>query len=783
MFAYSNSTKSITAHALGRIVSAVACVGMLSVIILQSASAQAGAGSKRDFDIPAQSLNTAIIEFGKQAGLRVSAKSSILQGKKSEAVSGSLSVETAISRLLASADLDYEIGGRMVTLTQSSRNDGVIQLADITITGEKLGRDLMQTNTSVTVLDASQIEFGGDQIIQDLFQRTANLFGTRDETFSIRGIESSGTGFASTPLASVYIDGVQTTFNQLGRGVGSVFDAESVEVLRGPQSTNLGGAALAGAVIMKTKDPTFYRDTKLQLGLADYDSLDFAVAHGGPLSETFAYRFVLDYDKTDGFIENPVRDADDTDFVDTTTGRVKLLFQPKDGNFSALFAYTRYEGESGENFVWNPTELEFVSESVFKDTVEIDQDMFSLELRRKLGENLELTSISSANDFTSTFTQNRVIGSLPPDPSFLTVGSVIDEIYSQEIFLNFENAKWNSVVGLYYNYKDRQRPQRGSEDHVTVSENNSSEMYTSVALFAEADYRISEKLTATLGARYETNQSDYEDLLAGVGDSSDDSAFIGKAALRYEIDKDQMIGFTFSQAYRPGSVVPAVVGGTFFGTEIDPYDPEFLDNYELTYRGSFLDGRLSVDANLYTLKWDDKQTLAFSFFPVFTASLDNAGEAESEGGELALNFNATENLELYAEVGIAEGEYIEYKAGAFGDLSGNEFEGAPQENYVFGFQYTWDALAVGANAEYVGRYFTNAQNDAVIPSRTVVDFAAKYRYSENLLFTLYVDNLFDKRYTTNLGFARLLTPDSTERQNQGSLGSPRLIGLKANYEF
>ena len=355
----------------------------------------------------------------------------------------------------------------------------------------------------------------------------------------------------------------------------------------------------------------------------------------------------------------------------------------------------------------------------------------------------------------------------------MTVGLVQDDIYSQEFRLNYATEKWQGLVGLYYNYKNRGRPQRGSQDHITTYDGDSDSLFESYSVFAEADYRVSEHWTFTLGGRYEQADSQIEDLATGVKESGSENAFVGKAGIRYTFDENHVIGFTFSQAYRPGGVVVPT-------DQFDPYDPEFVDNYELSYRGRFGDGKLAINANLFYLDWTDLQ--GFVFDENFNFSLENAGDADSHGGELELSLYPLEGLEIYTAIGLAKGTYKEYRSG-LGNFDGNEFEDAPQENYIIGFDYNWGSFSLGANAEYTGTYFANVQNTQEIDSRTVIDLTANYYPTDNITLTFYADNLLDERYADGTGFSRALVPGGPSVQPTGTLGAPRVIGLRAGFEF
>ena len=734
-----------------------------------------------DFAIEAQPLATAIQAFSRQTRRVVVADARDLEDLRGQAVEGRMSAEQGLRRLLEGTGLlidvvdgiDFSLRPDISVPQQAA--DPSVSVDEVIVIGEKLNRNLRETMTSTNIQTAEVIERNSDRRIQDSFVRVANISGSRNLTFSVRGVSSAGTGFSSAPLASVFIDGAQTTFNQLGNGVGNLFDVKQVEVLRGPQSTSQGGAALAGAVFLATKDPTFEWDNVVRADIAEYNTHRLSLAHGGPVTDAFAYRIVLDYDETDGFVDNPVRGADDDEYVEKLHGRVKLLYRPEGGNFDALLTYSRLDGDNGfNNLPWDPVEGEFVNRNPFRNTQDVEQEMLTLKLGYDLNERLQFTSLTSRTDYESVFVENRVIGTVPDVPDDLVTGFIIDEIFTQEFRLNFDADRWTGLAGLFYNDKSRGRIQFGSQDHINQIPLTDAEfVFESYSAFGEVDVRLTDQWTLTLGGRYEDVDSAAVNLAADMRENGSDSSFVGKLGIRYAFDDNHVAGFTFSQGYRPGGVV--TIGE-------DPYDPEFLDNYELSYRGRFWDGRVALNANLFYFEWTDLQTLVFVLTPVFDFQILNAGRAHSHGGELELTVYPTDQLEIFANIGTTNGEFDEFTSG-FGDFSGNEFEDAPPVNAGAGFYQNWGRFAVGANAEYTASFYTNPQNTQEADSRTVVNLTARYRPRDNLTVTAYVNNLFDERYRDSFEVVRPLVPGGPSIQATGPLGDPRQIGIRLQTEF
>src|SRR6478735_7912747 len=80
--------------------------GAAVVVAAQPAIAQA-----KQFDIPAQPAESAITALGRQAGVQIVAARSFSRGKRTNAVRGAMSVDTALTRLLEGTGLRAQRSG------------------------------------------------------------------------------------------------------------------------------------------------------------------------------------------------------------------------------------------------------------------------------------------------------------------------------------------------------------------------------------------------------------------------------------------------------------------------------------------------------------------------------------------------------------------------------------------------------------------------------------------------------------------------------------------------
>lgn len=95
----------------GRLLATSALIGFAAPLLhVQHAGAQSGeVAAARAFDIPAQSLASALNTFGRQSGLQVTLASSTSDGVTSRAVKGTLTPQQALSQLLQGTGIPFRI--------------------------------------------------------------------------------------------------------------------------------------------------------------------------------------------------------------------------------------------------------------------------------------------------------------------------------------------------------------------------------------------------------------------------------------------------------------------------------------------------------------------------------------------------------------------------------------------------------------------------------------------------------------------------------------------------
>ena len=202
----------------------------------------------------------------------------------------------------------------LAALAQDNVADGATVLEATTVTGEKVSRDMKNTASSVSIKTSREIdrEKTGNASVSEVIADVPNVvYSDSVSAPVIRGQDTQGplTGQGSfwggtVPRATINLDGHYLNYNEFYFGATSVWDLDSIEVFRGPQTTSQGANAIAGAIIVNTKDPTFTPEGAYQAEIGSYNTKRTSVALSGPIVEDqLAARLAIDYSGRDTFID------------------------------------------------------------------------------------------------------------------------------------------------------------------------------------------------------------------------------------------------------------------------------------------------------------------------------------------------------------------------------------------------------------------------------------------------------------------------------------------------
>ncbi len=291
-----------------------------------------------------------------------------------------------------------------------------------------------------------------------------------------------------------------------------------------------------------------------------------------------------------------------------------------------------------------------------------------------------------------------------------------------------------------------------------------------VAAFAENIFRISDKFLVIPGIRYEwlegssSGRNGYtsggaEIILQNI--TRGRSFVLAGIGTEYHITKATEAYANISQAYRPIQFANLQAPPT-----TDVVDPDLKDakgyNIDLGYRGK-VKNFLQFDVSGFYLQYDNRVgTVTVSGTPSYRL-ITNVGSSTSKGFEGYVEFNPIRafgkskhgDLIIFGSYGYTDAKY----SGDHKDAStkGKKVENAPTNIFRGGITGGYKGFLLTAQASSVGETFSDANNTVaasangntgLIPSYTVTDLTATYKFSKGLNFKAGINNLFNERYFT-----------------------------------
>ncbi|MDR3473050.1 MAG: TonB-dependent receptor [Devosia sp.] len=700
-------------------------------------------------------------------------------------------------------------------LAQSGSGSGTpgakIQLDEVVVTAEHRTQNLQRTPIAITVRSGPDLVEQGrtsvEQILEDVpgvnFVPNVGQIANGDTTatsISIRGIGSNGDVrgniLSLVPAVAEYVDGI------VG-GIGSSFDVDSVEVLRGPQGTLYGRSATAGVVNIHTKDPSLASISANASGeVGNYNLKRLSVGVNVPLSDTFAIRISGQSMSRDGY---EVSDSEGKG--EQSDARIKALYKPND-KFSALLgvAYEEREFHSGG------TQVHLTPAGIDKSTStplgngHDDHAQYWAKINYDLG----FATLTYTAGFRSYNKSEHNIGNYGLSVEIdATNHFKTDTFHTEELRLvSNGNGRLTWQTGLFYydNNIDTDNTQSIPALGLTLHDGTNRKRTQNLGVFAEATYKLAETTRLTVGVRYDDTKIDahIHDCAGSTGfltclpldNSSDAQNFTYKVRLDHDLAENFLIYGSVSSAFLPGDV--AVETGSTGALVASPYKPETLTSYEVGAKFRGLDNRLQINGAAFFYDYGGfQQSVVLGTIPgpgsVAYSGIESS-PARVLGAELEVLYRPTSVDTIEGNASLLDAEYYDKPAIFATSVSQTRipgmkpFEGSLAYSHLFRLAAGQD-LKLKAELEYSSAYDTAGllPAQAAIPSYAAMqrqgavalgNLYATWRTGGPVTVSVYIRNVADTFYKT-----KVIPGGDTVPVNQVELGAPRTFGVVLNAKF
>lgn len=651
-------------------------------------------------------------------------------------------------------------------------------LEEIVVTAQKRTQNLQDVPTAVSALSATQIEESFGRNISELGALSPNLiidpiFGVASPAISIRGMQLNDGEKSFDPAVAVYLDGVylaSTTGALL-----AVFDAEAVEVLRGPQGTLFGRNTIGGLVHVRRKEPTGEMGGTVSATYGRFQQVDLKATLNLPsfADDTVSAKVSVVSLNGGGYLFNTtrnVREGDnkflmfsaaikyepsDTaklvinyDYVDDNTAAPPITSQSGPGElFCAAFAECGAPTSDGD-FHRHPSTAVEQPQSYKGHSL-----IANGELEIGDGQSL-VTTIAYRESTEKSFQQWDAV-----EPNlFYTIRPQTLDQFSAELRYQADFEAMKLVVGgFYYNSgytNDQQTFFFGGE----VPGTGGTQRTKNYALFGQLDWDITEKLNLSIGGRFINEEKSFcgrlgtgplesRVLVSAYGDCTDEeknsgvytpdatnpvtgevlpqtglaswSRFTPRFGLTYQLDNG--IAFvSYSEGFRSGGWN----GRATDAFAVGPYDPEKVKNIEAGFKTQWADNRIRINVSAFTTKYQNKQEDVVFPDPVaITVTLvQNAAEVNIKGFEAEMLFLPVDSLTLGVNIGHLSSNFVKWEDTGF-NLDPETMEDTPfvtidKSNFKLRRAPNW-------TVDLTARYEYELKND----HRVV--FNASYRWKDD----------------------------------------------------
>jgi outer membrane receptor protein involved in Fe transport len=259
----------------------------------------------------------------------------------------------------------------------------------------------------------------------------------------------------------------------------------------------------------------------------------------------------------------------------------------------------------------------------------------------------------------------------------------------------------------------------------------------------------------------------------------------GKISLSKEISKATNIFMTVAKGYKKGGFNLGLTSEPGIQNDDLIYNPEFLTNYEIGMKSEILKSGINFDGVIFYSDRKNQQVLISSQVDptdpnTFLFLTQNAAKGINYGFEGNLNFEITEHIEIYGNLGILKTEIRDWVSRP--ELEGRAQAHAPEKSYSMGLNIDINTnayLSINISGKS-GFYYSDSHNNKS-KSYTLSDITYGY-INNDWKYKIWVRNLFNKYYSVRGFYFGNEAPDF-ENTLYERHGDPRHIGLSVEYDF
>lgn len=634
----------------------------------------------------------------------------------------------------------------------------------IIITGEKIDRDLRETTAAISVISEEKLLSNEVKQAREIATTAPNVVQDSFGNISIRGMSGGGAATGGAALitgsrarVATVVDGSTQDWSGYNFTPSTLWDVEQVEVLRGVQSTAQGASAIGGAIVIKTKDPSFTNEAAIRVGLDHFQNgnqkHNLAAMLSGPIIENeLAYRVALDSSSGEGWLNynNDDDSVPNLSHAQSINMRGKLLWEPANTpelSTKLTFNYHQNKGEHASFASNNDPDIDSQTldlSSTISRVQDSNENSLALDVNYELGDGLmnyfHLSHIDS--DIYADGYQTGKVHTYDIEQKSTAL--------ENRLVFDSQESKLTGVIGLF---AAKKRSAIHANQNILIDTDYTTR---TTAVYGQSSYALTDKTKITAGLRIENEDTDKLGSFfnsAKLRQDANQTYYLPKLELTHQLSATTL-GASVRKGYSPSG------SGITFGGDVYTYDSEQVTAYELSSK-SLIGENTRINANIFYNEYQDYQALS-------GLSILNVDSANTYGAELELVTWPTANTQFSGSVGL-----LKTNIRSDASYQGKELSSAPRTNVSIGVNhFIGSHWSLGADVTYVGHFYSDLANtnDSKVGGHAIANTLIQYQHKD-LTISGYIKNLAnqDSLYYRSGALA--------------SVGQSRTLGISANYRL
>ncbi|MCF5059412.1 TonB-dependent siderophore receptor [Pseudomonas proteolytica] len=765
------------------------------------------------FDIAPGPLSEVLSRYAQAAGAPIAFQSQQVAGLNSAGVRGSYNVEDGFAKVLEGTGFAAQASADGYQLQALPQANGTLALAATEITSNQLGtvtegtgsytpgtiatatRMVLtpkETPQSITVITRQHMDDFGLNAIDDVMRHTP---GITVSTYDSERTNYFARGFS---IENFQYDGIPTLRNSAyssGQTLTDMAIYDRVEILKGATGLLTGAGAPGATLNLIRKKPTRDFKASIELGAGSWDNYRSQVDVSGPLTDSgnIRGRAVAAYQDKHSFMERYQRKTSvyfgslEADLDDDTLLTVGFDYQNNDPQSSGWSGSRPLFNTNGDRIdvkrsynngakwsrweQYNRGAFATLERSFANGWVAKAQVTHQLS-----GYDAPLGSIQSApspDTGLSTVYANKFTGLTRANSADVYLSgpfSLLGREHELVVGASASNSHWkgkdygspthaNGKVVDFWNFDGNfAEPDWGAPTYINDLTTRQSAGYMTSRL------SLADPLNLFLGGRV----ANYK--LRGTDDSTETGRLVPYAGVTYDLNENFTAYASYTDIFMPES----------YNRDRNNklLEPSEGKNYEGGIKGEFFNGRLNTSLAYFEVHQSHRAEPDAEY---------NAAPTNPSVGYASKGIEAkTKGFEAEMSGELAPGWQAQagYTHKIIRDESGKKVSTwEPQDQLSFYTTYKLkgplDRLTVGGGARWQSRSWQELYNrykskneEFAQEAYWLVDVMARYQVTENLSATLNLNNAFDKKYYTNIGF-----------YNTAYYGDPRNVMLTTRWSF